>query len=328
MAGTQKFGAGIWHFATYVDRYATDGYGEPRSVIDAIDLAGQVEDLSVVDINYPFFGGDFTNEQVDEALNRNNLGVIGITPGDLHPRLRQGRLHQPRPGHAAAGPRADHRSRRRRPPLRRRLRQALARPGRLGLSVPGRPRHAVEALARRRRPTRQRESRPQVRHRVQAARAARAHELRLASPAPCSASRRSACPTSASCSTSATRCSAASRRPTPPSWPSTTAGCSAWTSTTTCAAGTTTWSPAPCTRSSCSSSSTRLRKNKWEGVWQLTSSPSARTASSPPTTPSTSSRPPSARLDKLDFAAMQKAQDDHDALGALALAQRALFSCY
>ena len=36
----QQFGAGIWHFATYVDRYATDGYGEPRSVLDAIELAG------------------------------------------------------------------------------------------------------------------------------------------------------------------------------------------------------------------------------------------------------------------------------------------------
>ncbi|BAN03484.1 sugar phosphate isomerase/epimerase family protein [Ilumatobacter coccineus] len=80
MASTQRFGAGIWHFATYVDRYATDGYGEPRSVIDAIDLAGQVRDLSVVDLNYPFFGGDFTNEQVKTALDRNGLGVIGITP--------------------------------------------------------------------------------------------------------------------------------------------------------------------------------------------------------------------------------------------------------
>ena len=27
-----RFGAGIWHFATYVDRYATDGYGEPRDI--------------------------------------------------------------------------------------------------------------------------------------------------------------------------------------------------------------------------------------------------------------------------------------------------------
>ena len=26
----QRYGAGIWHFATYVDRYATDGYGPPR----------------------------------------------------------------------------------------------------------------------------------------------------------------------------------------------------------------------------------------------------------------------------------------------------------
>ena len=31
-----RFGAGIWHFATYVDRYATDGYGAPRSIIDAM----------------------------------------------------------------------------------------------------------------------------------------------------------------------------------------------------------------------------------------------------------------------------------------------------
>jgi xylose isomerase len=78
--GTPKFGAGIWHFATYVDRYATDGYGEPRDVIEAIDLAGQVRDLSVVDINWPFFGGSFSNAQIKEALNRNNLSVIGITP--------------------------------------------------------------------------------------------------------------------------------------------------------------------------------------------------------------------------------------------------------
>ena len=33
----QKFGAAIWHFATYVDRYNTEGYGEPRSVLDAIN---------------------------------------------------------------------------------------------------------------------------------------------------------------------------------------------------------------------------------------------------------------------------------------------------
>ena len=41
------FGAGIWHFATYVDRYATDGYGEPVTVLQAIDLAGKVGELRV-----------------------------------------------------------------------------------------------------------------------------------------------------------------------------------------------------------------------------------------------------------------------------------------
>ena len=49
----QEFGAGIWHFATYLDRYATDGYGEPRSVLDAIELAGQVKVISYVDLNSP-----------------------------------------------------------------------------------------------------------------------------------------------------------------------------------------------------------------------------------------------------------------------------------
>ena len=65
----QKFGAGIWHFATYVDRYNTEGYGEPKSVLDAIQLAGKVKDLSVVDINFPYFGGSFSNQQIKNELH-------------------------------------------------------------------------------------------------------------------------------------------------------------------------------------------------------------------------------------------------------------------
>ncbi|MCP3729497.1 TIM barrel protein [Sphingomonas sp. MG17] len=76
----QKYGAGIWHFATFVDRYATDGYGPARSLIEMIDIAGQVDDLSVVDINYPFVDPSLSLASVDEALKRNNLSVIGITP--------------------------------------------------------------------------------------------------------------------------------------------------------------------------------------------------------------------------------------------------------
>ncbi|WP_184718311.1 TIM barrel protein [Caulobacter sp.] len=75
-----RFGAGIWHFATYVDRYATDGYGPAVSLIEAIDKAGQVGDLSVVDLNYPFVDPKLSLDEVEVALKRNNLGVIGITP--------------------------------------------------------------------------------------------------------------------------------------------------------------------------------------------------------------------------------------------------------
>jgi xylose isomerase len=95
---TLRFGAGVWHFATYVDRYATDGYGTPRSVIDAIDLAGQVKDLSVVDINYPYFGGEFTKEQIKVALDRNKLGVIGITPEIYTREFAKGAFTNPDPG--------------------------------------------------------------------------------------------------------------------------------------------------------------------------------------------------------------------------------------
>ena len=80
MTSNQKYGAGIWHFATYVDRYATDGYGPPRNLIEMIDLAGEVGDLSVVDINYPFPGGETDIARIEAALARNNLEVIGITP--------------------------------------------------------------------------------------------------------------------------------------------------------------------------------------------------------------------------------------------------------
>ena len=94
----QKYGAGIWHFATYVDRYATDGYGPPRSLIEMIDLAGQVDDLSVVDINYPFPGGETSFEKVEEALNRNNLSVIGITPEIYTRQFAKGAFTNPDPG--------------------------------------------------------------------------------------------------------------------------------------------------------------------------------------------------------------------------------------
>ena len=54
MSDLPVFGAGIWHFATYKDRYATEGYGPPVGLLEQIDKAGAVGDLSVVDLNWPF----------------------------------------------------------------------------------------------------------------------------------------------------------------------------------------------------------------------------------------------------------------------------------
>jgi xylose isomerase len=93
-----RFGAGIWHFATYVDRYATDGYGAPVSLIEAIDKAGQVGDLSVVDLNYPFVDPNLSLDEVEVALKRNNLGVIGITPEIYTRQFSKGAFTNPDPG--------------------------------------------------------------------------------------------------------------------------------------------------------------------------------------------------------------------------------------
>lgn len=96
--GEPIFGAGIWHFATYVDRYATDGYGENRTLLEMIDLAGQVGDLTYVDINYPFVDPDLSLDAVGEALDRNGLKVIGITP-EIYTRVfAKGAFTNPDPG--------------------------------------------------------------------------------------------------------------------------------------------------------------------------------------------------------------------------------------
>ena len=49
----QLYGAGIWHFATYVDRYATDGYGEPRSVLEAIEVTQRLAAIKSIEAVIP-----------------------------------------------------------------------------------------------------------------------------------------------------------------------------------------------------------------------------------------------------------------------------------
>jgi xylose isomerase len=94
MSNPPQFGAGLWHFASYVDRYATDGYAPPVSTLEQIARAGEVGDLSVVDVPYPFTDG-VTVDQVKAALKENGLEAIGVTPEIYMRRFSKGAFTNP-----------------------------------------------------------------------------------------------------------------------------------------------------------------------------------------------------------------------------------------
>ena len=75
-----RYGAGIWHFASYLDRYATEGYRDPVSTVECIEMAGEVGSLSVVDLNWPFAPKDEATADIKAALKKADLRAIAITP--------------------------------------------------------------------------------------------------------------------------------------------------------------------------------------------------------------------------------------------------------
>ena len=46
MMVNDEFGAGLWMFQQFVDRYATDAYGPPVSTLEAIERAAAVSDIT------------------------------------------------------------------------------------------------------------------------------------------------------------------------------------------------------------------------------------------------------------------------------------------
>jgi xylose isomerase len=94
---TYAFGAGIWMFQQFVDRYATDAYGPPVSTLEAIERAAAVGDIRVLDINYPFAGDDVTVEQVRDALRRTGLRAQAITPHLYMREFQMGSFTNPDP---------------------------------------------------------------------------------------------------------------------------------------------------------------------------------------------------------------------------------------
>src|SRR3954469_4951685 len=91
-----RFGAGIWLFGQFVDRYATDAYGPPVSTLEAIERAGEVGDLEVLDINYPFTEG-VTVDEVKDALSATGLRTWCITPHIYTRDFRAGAFTNPDP---------------------------------------------------------------------------------------------------------------------------------------------------------------------------------------------------------------------------------------
>ena len=94
---TYEFGAGIWMFQQFIDRYATDAYGPPVSTLEAIERAAAVGDIKVLDINYPFAGDNVTVEQVRDALRRTGLRAQAITPHLYMREFRMGSFTNPDP---------------------------------------------------------------------------------------------------------------------------------------------------------------------------------------------------------------------------------------
>jgi xylose isomerase len=88
------FGAGLWHFASYLDRYATDGYAPPVTTLEQIDRAGAVGELSFVDLPYPFTEG-VAIPAVKTALEGNGLQAIGVTPEIYMRRFSKGAFTNP-----------------------------------------------------------------------------------------------------------------------------------------------------------------------------------------------------------------------------------------
>src|SRR3954465_166289 len=99
-AGTEeievRFGAGIWLFGQFVDRYATDAYGPPVTTIEAIDAAGAVGDIEGLDINHPFTES-VSVADVKAALERNGISTWCITPHIYTRDFRAGAFTNPDP---------------------------------------------------------------------------------------------------------------------------------------------------------------------------------------------------------------------------------------
>lgn len=95
--GKPTYGAGLWLFGQFVDRYATDAYGEPVSTLEAIAVAASVRGLKCLDVNYPFTSPDISVADVRRALDDHGLRAVAVTPAIYSRAFRKGGFTNPDP---------------------------------------------------------------------------------------------------------------------------------------------------------------------------------------------------------------------------------------
>jgi len=90
-----RFSVGAWMFGRFVDRYATDGYGPPVTVADAIRRTASVGGIESVDINYPFWTEGTSVADVRKVLEETGLRALAITPEIYTQEFRAGAFTNP-----------------------------------------------------------------------------------------------------------------------------------------------------------------------------------------------------------------------------------------
>jgi xylose isomerase len=93
----REYGAGLWLFGQFVDRYASDAYGPPVSTIEAIERAATVDGVRWLDINFPFAPAETEVKEVAAALERTGLKAAAVTPHIYTRRFQKGAFTNPDP---------------------------------------------------------------------------------------------------------------------------------------------------------------------------------------------------------------------------------------
>ena len=90
-----EFGAGIWAFGQFVDRYASDGYGPAQDSLQMIQSAAKVPDLVHLDINVPFDKPERTAAEIKTMLDDHGLKCRATTPHIYMRQFARGALTNP-----------------------------------------------------------------------------------------------------------------------------------------------------------------------------------------------------------------------------------------